>query len=93
METAQTSGPLELAIREIVRTELAAIGPLDAEPELITPDEAAKICGCDKSVILELHKERLGNNFPSVHLGQRTIRIDKRRLNVWFHAGGLGVKS
>lgn len=81
---------LESAIRDIVRTEIAAlVHELDIEPEMITPEQAAELCGCGKQVILELHHERDTNGFPSVQLGRRTICIDKRRLKAWFHAGGL----
>ncbi len=81
---------LETAIRDIVRTEIAAlVHELDIEPEMITPEQAAELFGCGKQVILDLHHERDTNGFPSVQLGRRTICVDKRRLQVWVRAGGL----
>ena len=80
---------IEEIIQDIVRKEIAALGQGSGDPVLISVDEAATICGCDKSVIHELVKAAPMNGFPSVRLGARTIRIDKRRLNVWFAGGGL----
>ncbi len=80
-------------IRDIVREEISHhAADLSSEPVLITTDDAAKICGTTKQVLLDLHARRDENGFPSVQLGKRTIRIDKRRLNQWFASGGLGVK-
>jgi excisionase family DNA binding protein len=59
------------------------------EPELITIDQAAELCDCDKSVITALVHDRETNGFPAIVLGKRTIRIDKRRLQRWFQNGGL----
>ena len=79
-------------IRDIVREEISQhAADLSSEPLLITPDDAAKICGVNKQTVLDLHHARSSNGFPSVDLGKRTIRIDKRRLNQWFATGGLGV--
>lgn len=80
---------IEDLIKDIVRQEIAVLGNGYGDPVLISIDEAATICGCDKSVISELVKAAPSNGFPSVRLGARTIRIDKRRLNVWFAGGGL----
>ena len=78
------------AIRQLIREELASwAGSVPAEPELITVDEAAKICECAKSAIYDLVDQAPANGFPSVRLGTRTIRIDKRRLSNWIQAGGL----
>lgn len=83
---------IEEIIKDIVRQEIAALGQNASDPVLISVDEAAAICGCDKSVIHELVKAAPSNGFPSVRLGARTIRIDKRRLSVWFAGGGLGAE-
>lgn len=81
-------------IRDIVREEISHhAADLSSEPVLITPNDAAKICGVSKQVVLDLHHARSANGFPSVDLGTRTIRIDKRRLNQWFATGGLGVSA
>lgn len=85
---------IESQIRTIVREELAGIVPVgSSDPELITIADAAKLCGVSKSVVEELHRDRGNNDFPSVQLGPRTIKIDKRRLNQWIAAGGLGVSA
>ena len=81
---------IETAIREIVEQIVEErLGTATLDPDLITVDEAAKICVCDGSVILQLVHDRETNGFPSVVLGKRTIRIDKRRLQRWFQQGGL----
>jgi len=81
------------AIRDIVREEIAGIyADGSGEPVLISVDDAATFCGCSRSVLMELHHERAANGFPSIVLGAKTIKIDKRRLTAWFAAGGLGVK-
>jgi len=78
------------AIRQLIREELASwVNTVPAEPELIDIKEAAKICGCARSVIDALVHEADKNGFPSVRLGARTIKIDKRRLQGWFQNGGL----
>jgi excisionase family DNA binding protein len=77
----------------IVQVVEERLGTASLDPELITVDEAAAICGCDKSVILDLVHAREASGFPAVVLGKRTIRIDKRRLQRWFQQGGLGVKE
>lgn len=85
---------LNQIIRQIVDERLAEhrLGS-NAEPELITPETAAEICGVGKDTILALVQESATNGFPSVRLSSRTIRIDKRRLASWFASGGLGVKA
>ena len=78
------------AIRQLIREELASwVNTVPAEPELITVDEAAKLCGVSKSVIYGLAKDAATNSFPSVRLGTKIIHIDKRRLSRWIQAGGL----
>ena len=77
-------------IRQTVR-ECLASAPMP-EPELISIDKAAKICTVSKQVINDLIAESLGNGFPSIRLGVRTIKIDKRRLAKWLEAGGLSEK-
>lgn len=85
---------IEQHIRELIREEISHhAADLSSEPVLITADDAAKICGTTKQVLLDLHARRDENGFPSVQLGTRTIRIDKRRLNQWFATGGLGVNA
>ena len=37
--------------------------------------------------------DRENNGFPSVMVSPRHLRIDKRRLSLWFNTGGLGVKE
>lgn len=85
---------IESTIRDIVRSEIASLsaGLGTSEPELIRIADAAKICGVSGPVIEALHHERDTNGFPSIQLGPRTVRIDKRRLQQWFETGGLGVK-
>lgn len=84
---------LEAIIKNIVKAEIAAaIGTGSPEPELITIDQASKLAGCGKDVINALIKDAAVNDFPVIHLGPKTIRIDKRRLAKWFTTGGLGVK-
>jgi len=82
------------AIKQIVDECLAEhhLGS-NVEPELITPETAAEICGVGKDTILDLVRESATNGFPSVRLSSRTIRIDKRRLPGWFASGGIGVKA
>lgn len=85
---------IDIAIREIVRQEIAGLCQSPGDPELISVDKAAELCdNVDKSVILALHHDRHANGFPSVKLGPKTIKIDKRRLAAWFASGGLGVKA
>lgn len=87
---------LEVIIRDIVRSEIeAAIGSDGsnwADPELITIAETAAAAGCGKDVINALIKDAPANGFPVIHLGPKTIRIDKRRLAQWLSRGGLEVK-
>lgn len=87
---------LEVIIRDIVRSEIAAAIGSDgsnwADPELITIAETAAAAGCGKDVINALIKDAPANGFPVIHLGPKTIRIDKRRLAQWLSRGGLGVK-
>lgn len=87
---------LEVIIRDIVRSEIeAAIGPNGpscADPELITIAETAAAAGCGKDVINALIKDAPANGFPVIHLGPKTIRIDKRRLAQWLSRGGLVVR-
>lgn len=81
-------------IRDIVREEISHhANDLSTEPVLITADGAAKICGVSKQAVLDLHHARDRNGFPSVDLGKRTIRIDKRRLSQWLATGGPGVNA
>lgn len=83
---------LETTFRNLVEEIVAEkLGAVSSVPELITIDEAAAICGCDKSVIAALVHDRAANGFPAIVLGRRTIRIDKRRLNIWFQDGGLNA--
>jgi excisionase family DNA binding protein len=85
---------IEEAIREIVEQIVEErLGTASLDPELITVEQAADLCGCDKSVIHQLVHDREVNGFPAVVLGKRTIRIDKRRLQRWFQQGGLGAKE
>lgn len=87
---------LEVIIRDIVRSEIAAAIGSDgsnwADPELITIAETAAAAGCGKDVINALIKDAPANGFPVIHLGPKTIRIDKRRLAQWLSRGGLEVK-
>jgi hypothetical protein len=82
---------LEKLIKELVLETVAELGVGSASPpvELITIEAASQICDCDKSVINSLMQEAETNGFPVVHLGKRTIRIDKHRLNTWLRSGGL----
>lgn len=83
---------IESVIRTIVREELSQhSAAVPSEPEMIRLDEAARILAISESTVDELHRDRAANGFPSVQLGPRTVRVDKRRLNVWIAAGGLGV--
>lgn len=86
---------LEQVLREIVRDEVAAcLGAAGAaSPDLITTDEAADICDCDASVILNLFHDREANGFPGIVLGKKTFKIDRTRLNAWLARGGLGGKG
>jgi hypothetical protein len=90
---------IEQKFREIVREEIASCGilPTAPDPELIDVAETVTHLNgiVTAAVIYNLHKERAKNGFPSVQLGQRTIAVDKRRLNAWVASGGLemGVKS
>ena len=88
---------LEVIIRDIVRSEIAAAIGSDgsnwADPELITIAETAAAAGCGKDVINALIKDAPANGFPVIHLGPKTIRIDKRRLTQWLGRGGLGVRA
>jgi excisionase family DNA binding protein len=82
---------LELELKSIVKTtviELLGDVPIKA-PELITVEDAAKVCGCHTSVIYSLVQESPANRFPAVKFGERTIKIDKRRLYTWIESGGL----
>lgn len=75
-------------IDEKVQKAIDARLSVSVEIDLIDPEEAAKICDCDKSVILSLvHDQSTG--FPAAKLGPRTIRIDRNRLAVWIQNGGL----
>lgn len=89
--------PLEQAIRDAIRETVLDVLSEHAlpstDPELITMDAAAVLCGCDVSVIQTLERAKDSNGFPAIRLGQRTIRIDKQRLIRWLHAGGKAVKS
>ena len=84
---------LEVIIRDIVRSEIAAAIGSDgsnwADPELITIAETAAAAGCGKDVINALIADAQKNGFPVIHLGPKTIRIDKRRLAQWLGRGGL----
>lgn len=85
---------LNQVIKEMVREEVASVLSVngngrDADPVMITLADAAKICGCSRSVIEALHREHKQNGFPSVQLGPRTINVDKRRLSQWLTEGGL----
>lgn len=84
---------IETVIRNIVREELAANVPdtASAEPDMIKLEETATILDVGKSTVEELHRDRATNGFPSVQLGPRTVRVDRRRLNQWTANGGLGV--
>lgn len=73
------------SIREIVRDEIANL-VVSPDPELLTPDEAAKFLGIGKAAVLSLVDVE---GFPAVRLGSKTIRIDKRRLNAWIASGGV----
>lgn len=88
---------LNQVIKEIVREEVASAlsqnGNGHSDPEMITLADAAKICGCSRSVIEALHREHRQNGFPSVQLGPRTINVDKRRLSQWLTEGGLELKA
>jgi predicted DNA-binding transcriptional regulator AlpA len=83
---------VENALKQMIREAVHELMPEAApprEPELITIDAVAEMCGCDKSVIDGLIKDKDRNGFPAIRLGQRTIRIDKQRLYVWLNQGGL----
>jgi len=78
-------------VREIVREELATVNGNAPDPDMISVDAACKLLdNVSKDIVLELHHNREVSNFPSVQLGPRTIKIDKRRLNAWIASGGLG---
>lgn len=59
------------------------------QPELITINEAATVCGVTRNIIESLVKERFANRFPVVRLSERNYRVDRRRLYLWIEAGGL----
>jgi len=81
---------IEQIIKQIVREEVAAcVGAFGTEPELITLEEAAKLCSCGPDTIRDLFGESATNGFPAVVLGKKTHRVDKRRLAAWLAAGGL----
>lgn len=89
---------LNQAIREIVREVLEErIDALRTEPEMIGSDEARKFLGgekpLDKSVFIDLVRNRERNGFPAVVLGPRTIKVDKTRLKPWTANGGLELKA
>lgn len=80
--------PFKQFIRETVAELLQDSGQIPVVIDLIDPEEAAEICGCDKSVILSLVKDD-STGFPAATLGPRTIRIDRVRLASWLANGGL----
>lgn len=84
---------VETLIRSIVRDEIeAAIGPrAAADPILLTPGEAADLCGIGKPAIYDLCAGAPINGFPVVRLGTRHLKIDKARLVRWLATGGIGV--
>lgn len=88
---------LEAIIKNIVKAEIAAAIGSDgsnwADPELVTIAATAEAVGCGKDVINALIKDAPANGFPVIHLGPKTIRIDKRRLTQWLSRGGLGVRA
>lgn len=82
---------LDDEVRKIVRETVQEIlGNVSVvAPDLITVEEAAKICDCHTSVIYSLIQEISTTNFPAVKFGTRTIKIDRRRLHRWIEQGGL----
>lgn len=82
---------LEIELKSIVKnTVIELLGDVPPPvPELITVEDAAKVCGCHTSVIYSLIQEKQQNRFPAVKFGERSIKIDKRRLYTWIERGGL----
>ncbi len=80
---------IDIAIKEVVREEIALHLASMPEPKWITIEAAAKICDCGRSVIDSLVKEAPENNFPAARLGTQTVRIDKHALLLWLRRGGL----
>lgn len=76
---------LEL-IRLLIQEQLERLQP-PGIPELLTIQETAELCRCDKSLILELVNDP-ASDFPAIRLGPRTIRVDKVRLLKWLAKGG-----
>lgn len=82
---------IENAIKTLVKEtvmEVLAHAP-SVEPDLITVEQVADICDCDKSVIHALVHDAEANGFPVVRLGKKTLRVDRQRLNLWMRSGGL----
>lgn len=75
-------------IRGVVRDEIAAAS-MHVEIDLISIEQAMKVCGTGRQVIDDLIHDAETNGFPSVVLGARTTKIDRNRLGVWLASGGL----
>lgn len=80
---------IEVAIRETINEYIQTLNLEPPTPELISVEEAAKICLVHRSVIDSLVKERQINRFPAVKFSERSTKVDKRRLYLWIEAGGL----
>lgn len=75
-------------IRSLIREEIAAAAPPSEQPDLITIEDAAAICGCDRHTIMSIVHNRQAQ-FPAIRLGPRTFRVDRTRLYRWLASGGL----
>lgn len=78
-------------IREVVLDVLKDVRT--SEPDLITIEATCKFCKVGDTVINGLIHDAATNGFPVVHLGKRTILVDRTRLIPWLNAGGLAVKQ
>jgi len=86
---------LENEIDKLVEAKVAEIlsGKGLIEYEALSPEQAAEFCGCGKSAILDLIKDR-SSGFPGAQLSPKVFSINKFALVAWLDAGGiLAAKS
>lgn len=75
-------------VKQLIREQLATQGQASEPPDLISMDEAAQICGCDRHTLMAIVHNGAAR-FPAIKLGPRTYRVDRRRLYRWLESGGL----
>ena len=80
---------LDLLVEQKVRECLESSGVVESSYNHMTPGEAAEMAGCNKSIILDLIKNRRSNNFPGTQLSPKVFTINRNAFIDWLNSGGI----